>query len=120
MATNVVSLASQFLTPDSIGRVSNELGLDRARAQSAIGTAIPCLLAGLATIVARPDGAQKVAAAVRQNGKLDRVASMVGTGRQAALASTGSQVLSSLFGSRNESALAEAVGSFAGVDRGAA
>src|SRR5262245_22834240 len=113
MATNLVSLASQFLTPDNIGRVSNALGLDRAKTQSAIGAAIPSLLAGLGTLVSRPEGAQKVTEAVRQqSGILDSVAGMLGTGRQASLADSGSQLLSSMFGNRNQSALADAVGSF--------
>jgi hypothetical protein len=121
MATNIVSVVSQFLTPDSIGRISDSLGLDRTGAQSAVGAAVPSLLAGLGTVAARPDGAQKVADAVRQqSGMLDTVASVLGTGRQTALVDTGSQLLSSLLGGRSQSALADAVGSFSGIGRGGA
>lgn len=121
MATNLVSLVSQFLTPDAVGSISSALGLERGKAQSAIAAAVPSLLAGLGSAVSRPDGAQKVADAIRQqSGSLDSIASMLGTGRQTALVDKGSQLLSSLFGGRTESALADAVGSFSGIGRGAA
>jgi len=45
-ATNLVSLVMQFLTPEMIGRVGTALGLDRNLVQSAIGAAVPGLLAG--------------------------------------------------------------------------
>src|SRR5262245_19558374 len=121
MATTLLSVLSQFMTPDNIGRISDGLGLDRTKAQSAIGAAVPSLLSGLGTIAARPGGAQAVTEAVRQqSGMLDGVASMLGTGRQTALVDSGSQLLSSLLGGRNQSALADAVGSFSGIGRGGA
>jgi hypothetical protein len=47
MAINLVSLIMQFLTPDMIGRIASALGLDRNNTQTAIGAAVPGLLAGL-------------------------------------------------------------------------
>ena len=41
MATNLVSLIMQFLTPDMIGRIASALGLDRTNTQTAIGAAVP-------------------------------------------------------------------------------
>ena len=46
MAVNLVSLIMQFLTPDMIGRIASALGLDRNNTQTAIGAAVPGLLAG--------------------------------------------------------------------------
>ena len=57
MATNLVSLVMQFLTPEMIGRVATALGLDRTLVQSAIGAAIPGLLAGFSGIATQPGGA---------------------------------------------------------------
>lgn len=51
MAVNLVSLVMQFLTPDMIGRVAAALGLDRSPVQSAIGVAVPGLLAGLVALL---------------------------------------------------------------------
>ena len=47
MAVNLVSLIMQFLTPDMIGRIASALGLDRNNTQTAIGAAVPGLLAAL-------------------------------------------------------------------------
>jgi hypothetical protein len=60
MATNLVSLVLQFLTPDMIGRIASAVGLDRNNVQSAIGAAVPSLLAGFSRVAARPGGAQKL------------------------------------------------------------
>jgi hypothetical protein len=40
MATNLVSLVMDFLTPNMIGRISSALGLDRSAVQSAISGSI--------------------------------------------------------------------------------
>jgi hypothetical protein len=47
---NLVSLVKQFLTPDVVTRISAALGLDRYTTQTAIGAAVPGLLAGLAGV----------------------------------------------------------------------
>jgi hypothetical protein len=44
MASNLVSLVMQFLTPEMVGRVATALGLDRSLVQSAINAAVPGLL----------------------------------------------------------------------------
>jgi hypothetical protein len=41
MATNLVSLVMQFLTPDMVGRIAAALGFDRNKIQSAISGAVP-------------------------------------------------------------------------------
>src|SRR5215510_5141659 len=116
MAINLVSLVMQFLTPEMIGRIASALGLDRNNAQTAIGAAVPGLLAGLSGIAAQPGGAQRVADAARQQtGVLGNFASMLGTGAQTSLVEKGSQMLASLLGGRDQTALAGAVGKYAGL-----
>jgi hypothetical protein len=120
MATNLVSQVMQFLTPDMIGRIATALGLDRNNVQPAIGAAVPALLAGLSSVAAQPGGAQKLADVARQqNGALGNFAGMLAAGGQTSFAEKGSQMLSSLFGSRDESALVTAVGKFAGLGQSA-
>jgi hypothetical protein len=120
MATNLVSLVMQFLTPDMIGRIASALGLDRNKVQTAIGAAVPAILAGFGNVATQPDGAQKlVDASKQQAGTLGSFASMLGTGGQAPFVEKGAQMLSSLLGSRDQSALVEAVGKFAGVGQSA-
>ena len=120
MAINLVSLVMQFVTPDVIGRIASALGLDRNNAQTAIGAAVPGLLAGLSGLAAQPGGAQRVAdAAKQQTSVLGNFASMLGTGAQTSLVEKGSQILSSLLGSRDQTALAGAVGKYAGLGQSA-
>lgn len=120
MAANIVSTVMQYITPDTIGRVSTALGLDRGKTQSAIGAAVPGLLASFGGLASRPDGAQKLADAARQqSGLLDNISSTLGSNGQSGLIEKGSQLLSSLLGNGNASALANAVGSFSGIGRGA-
>jgi hypothetical protein len=120
MATNLVSLVMQFLTPDMIGRIAAALGLDRNNAQSAIGAAVPALLAGLSGAAANPGGAQSLVNAVKQqSGALDGFANMIGGSGQSSLVDKGSALLKSLVGGQDQSALAGAISKFAGVGQNA-
>ena len=120
MAINLVSLVMQFLTPDMIGRIASALGLDRNNTQTAIGAAVPGLLAALSGVAAQPGGGQKlVEAARKQSSTLGNFASMIGTGGKTSLIEKGSQMLSSLLGGRDQTALAGAVGNYAGLGQGA-
>jgi hypothetical protein len=121
MATNLVSTIMNFLTPDMIGRIANALGLDRSDTTSAIGGAIPSLLAALSGVTAKPGGPQRIADAIRQeSGTLDRFASVLGTASQSSsLADRGSQMLGSLLGGRDQSALAGAISKYSGLNSSA-
>ncbi|HEV7317612.1 MAG TPA: DUF937 domain-containing protein [Ensifer sp.] len=117
MASNLVSYIAQMLTPDMIARIASALGLDSNKVQSAISAAIPAVLAGLTGVAAQPGGAQKIADTARQQGgSLDSLMGMLTGGDQASLAQSGSQIISSLFGARDGSALASAVGGVSGMD----
>src|SRR5262244_2250315 len=120
MAVNLVSLIMQFLTPDMMGRIASALGLDRNNTQTAIGAAIPGLLAGLSGVAAQPGGAQKLVDTVRQQtGALGSFANMIGASGQSSLIEKGSQILSSLLGGREQTALAGAVSKYAGLGQNA-
>jgi len=119
MAINLVALVMQFLTPDMIGRVATALGLDRNLVQSAIGAAVPGLLAGFSGVATQPGGSQRlIEAAKQETGTLGRFADMLGTQGQAPLVERGSQMLGSLLGVRDQNALADAISRFAGLAQG--
>jgi Bacterial protein of unknown function (DUF937) len=59
MATNLVSLVMQSLTPDMVGRIATALGFDRNKIESAISSAVPELLAAFNGVATQPGGAQK-------------------------------------------------------------
>ena len=103
MATNLVSLVMQFLTPELIGRIASALGLERTNTQSAISAAVPALLAGFSNIAAQSGGAQKLAdAAKQQSNVLGNFANMLGAGGQTSFIEKGSQMLASLLGGQDQ------------------
>jgi hypothetical protein len=119
MATNLVTLIMQFLTPDMIGRIANTLGVGRSDTATAVDAAVPALLAALTGVATQPGGPQKLANAAKQEtGVLDRFGSMLGRGGQTSFVDRGSQMLSSLLGDRDQSALANAVGKYSGLQTG--
>ena len=119
MATNLVSLVMQFLTPEIIGRVATALGLDRNMLQMAVSAAVPGLLAGLSGVATQPGGPQKLVDAARQEtGTLGKFADMLGAGDQSSLIERGSKLLTSLLGAQDQSALVSAIGQFAGLGQG--
>jgi hypothetical protein len=118
MATNLVSVVMQFLTPDMIAKIASVLGLDRSVAQKAIAGAVPALLAGLADITSAPNGARQLSntLAQQQAGALESFKSIIGGSGQNTLAETGSSMLSGLFGGGTLDTMAQSIGKFAGLD----
>src|SRR5215472_3297671 len=120
MATNLVSLVMQFLTPDMVGRIATALGFDRTKVQSAISGGVPGLLAAFNHVATQPGGAQSLADAARQQtGSLENFASVLAAGGQSSLLDKGSQLLSSLMGGQNQNALIGAISKFTGLGQGA-
>ena len=120
MATNLVSLVMQFLTPDMVGRIASALGFDRNKVQSAISGAVPGLLAAFNDVATQPGGAQRIADAARQQtGSLENFANVLAAGGQSSLLDKGSQLLSSLVGGRDQNALIGAIAKFTGLGQGA-
>src|SRR6476620_2660520 len=106
MATNLVSLIMNFLTPDMIGRLASKLGLERNDTSSAIEAGVPGLLAALMGVANRPGGPQRLADAAKQEvGTLDKFTSMLGTTGQNSLVDRGSRRLRSQVRSANIPAL---------------
>jgi hypothetical protein len=120
MATNLVSVVMQFLTPDMIAKIASVLGLDRSVAQKAIGGAVPAILSSLADVAATPGGARQLANMVNQQpvGSLESFKSLLGGSGQSTLAETGSSLLSGLFGGGAMDTMAQTIGKFAGVGEG--
>jgi hypothetical protein len=120
MATNLVSVVMQFLTPDMIARIASALGLDRTVAQKAIGGAVPALLASLADVASTPAGVRQLTntLAQQQPGSLESLKTLIGGSGQNTLAETGSSMLSGLFGGGALDIMAQSIGKFAGVDGG--
>jgi len=120
MATNLVSVVMQFLTPDMIAKIASALGLDRNVTQKAITGAIPALLASLADVASSPNGARQLTNKLtQQSGSLESLKDLIGGSGQNSLAETGSSMLSGLFGGGTLDTMAQTIGKFAGIGEGA-
>jgi hypothetical protein len=117
MATNLITVATQFLTPDVIAKIASSLGLDRGLAQKAIGGAVPALLSVLAGVSSTPDGARQLSNVVSQQqfGSLESLKGLLTGGNPQTIVEGGTSLLSGLFGSGATGTLAQSVGKFAGV-----
>jgi Bacterial protein of unknown function (DUF937) len=116
MAINLVSLISQFLTPQLIGTLARALGVNEAVAQKVVAAAIPTILASLGTAAAAPGGAQKISDAISNSDpdiltKLTQAAS----GGNTRFLNEGSTLLSGLLGGGGLASLAGAISQFSGA-----
>jgi len=119
MATNLVSVVMQFLTPDMIAKIASVLGLDRNVAQKAITGAIPALLASLADVASSPNGARQLTNTLtQQSDSLESLRNLVGGAGQNLVADTGTNMLSGLFGGGTLDTMAQTIGKFAGIGEG--
>jgi hypothetical protein len=120
MATNLVSLALNYLTPEMIARIASALGLDKAIAGKAVTAAVPALLKSFASVAATPEGARKLSGAISQqnSGILDTLASSIGGAGQQDIVNSGVNALGSLLGASAVPAVADALGKYVGMGQG--
>ncbi len=120
MYGNLLSSVTQVLTPDVVARMSQAAGITvPATAQKATGAAVPAILAGLAGLVAKPDGGRRLAEIVakQSTGSLEDLAGKVGGSQQ--FADTGKSMLSALLGIGSFNGLAGAIARFIGINESA-
>ncbi len=116
MALNLVSLVSQFLTPQLVGGLARALGIDEAAAKKLVAAAVPAILASLGTAAAAPGGAQKVSDAVSTSDP-DILTKLTGaiTGGNTRFLNEGGTLLSGLLGGGGLSSLTGALSQFSGA-----
>ncbi len=121
MAINLVSLVSQFLTPQLVGNLARALGINEAVAQKLAAAAIPAILASLATAAAAPGGAQKVSDAVSMSDP-DILTKLTGaiSGGNTQFLNEGGSLLSGILGGGALSSLTGALSQFSGAPQPAA
>jgi hypothetical protein len=118
MTINLVSLVMQSLTPDVTAKISAALGIDKSLIGKAVGAAVPCLLGGF--VSSTQEGSRKLFDAVTQQQPdvLNNLTDTIAGSRQKALVGNGTNMLSHLLGPSTVSAIASAVGTFAGLGAG--
>jgi uncharacterized protein DUF937 len=121
MAINLVSLVSQFLTPQLVSSLARALGVNEAVAQKLVATAVPVILGSLGTAAAAPGGAQKISDAISNSDpdiltKIGQAAS----GGNAQFFNQGANLLSGLLGGGGLSSLVGALSQYSGATQPAA
>ena len=121
MAINLVSLVSQFLTPQLVGSLARAVGVNEAVAQKLVAAAVPAILAALGTAAAAPGGAQKVSDAI-SNSDPDLLTKLSGAvaGGNTQLLNEGANLLSGLLGGGGLASLAGALSQYSGAPQAAA
>jgi hypothetical protein len=114
MSTNLISLASEYLTPEVLTKISAALGLDRSVIGRACGAAIPALFGQFANLASTGEGASRLFSAVKQQDThvLDNLSKTIGGPAE----STGLSSLRSLLGGSSLSTLSGALSKFAGLN----
>lgn len=114
---NLVKLIQEQLSDDSLGKLSSLLRTDRDTTESAVGAAVPSILAGLSGLASNADGIKKLTGVLSHldSSNLGNLAQLL-SGDTGALAQKGAQLCSSLCGEGMLTSLASAVGRFAGLD----
>ena len=123
MAVNLMGLLEQLLgSSEVLSRLGSLIGLGPDKTKTAVGAAVPAILAALVSLVQKPAGRDQLATAVRNQdpGVLDNLSGMLSGGREKSLIDSGSSVLTSLFGGGPVGSLAGAIGRFAGLNQGSA
>jgi hypothetical protein len=116
MAINLVSLVSQFLTPQVVSSLARAIGVNEAVAQKVVAAAVPAILASLATAAAAPGGAQKISDAISNSDPdiLTKV-SQAASGGNARFLNEGANLLSGLLGGGGLATLAGALSQYSGA-----
>ena len=123
MALNLIDLLERLLGSNEVlSRIGALIGLSPERTKTAIGAAVPAILAGLVGVAQRPEGRNQLAALVQgqDTSLLDNLAGALGGGREQSLIDSGKGMLSSLLGQGQFDELAGAVGKFAGLNQSSA
>ena len=116
MAINLVSLMSQFLTPQLVSTLARALGVNEAVAQKVVAAAVPAILASLGTAAAAPGGAQKISDAISNSDpdiltKLTQAAA----GGNTRFLNEGATLLNGLLGGGGLASLAGAISQYSGA-----
>jgi Bacterial protein of unknown function (DUF937) len=123
MAANLIGMLEQLLgSSEVLSRLGSLIGLSPERTKTAVGAAVPAILAALVGLVQKPAGRDQLATAVRNQdpGVLDNLSGMLSGGREKSLIDSGNNALTSLFGRGQVGGLAGALGRFAGLSEGSA
>jgi hypothetical protein len=118
MAQNLIALLERLLGSGNVlSRLGALIGASPDKTKSAIGAAVPALLASLVGVAQTPEGRNRLASQVRDQDPslLDNLTGALTGGSGTSLIDSGSSTLSSLLGQDKVGALAGAIARFTGL-----
>jgi hypothetical protein len=119
MATNLLQLISNAVTPDTVQGLSTFLGEKDSAVQGGITTLLPVLLGGMASKATTPSGATNLFSMLTgpnvDTGIVGNFTNLLGTGQSGSLLQTGGSLLSGLFGADKASGLGSALAGMTGM-----
>ncbi len=118
MSVNILSTIMNNMSPEMLARIASMLGIDRMVTEKTMNAAVPAILAGIARMSGKPDGARQLSSALSsgQGNLIDSLTSMVGGSGKQSIASAGSSLLSSLLGAGGMKGITDAISQYSGVE----
>ena len=119
MSVNILATIMNNVSPEMLARISSMLGIDRMVTEKTMNAAVPAVLAGLARVLGKPDGANQLSNALnntQSSNLLEGLASMVGGSGKQAVVSAGTGLLTSLLGNGGMRGISDAISQFSGVE----
>jgi hypothetical protein len=118
---NIIELVTNHLSKDVVGSIGSLIGESSDKTKTALGAAVPALLAGITQLASKPEGALALDAAVskQDTGILGNLAAAFGS-QGSSLTQQGGNLLSSLFGNNLFSGLLGSISNFTGLGQNSA
>lgn len=119
MATNLLDLLSNAVSPDIVQGLSRSVGESDSAVRSGVSALLPALLGGLANKSSTPSGAGSVLSMLTganvDSGLLGTMGNLLGGGQTGSLIQLGTSLLSGLFGSDKVAGLGSALATVSGM-----
>ena len=119
MSINIVQIISNQLQGGTLNKLSSLIGESPERTQTAVGAAVPTLLAGLTHAASTPEGAQRLTSAISQQSDPNIESNFAGSLDKPQNPEAGSNLLGSLMGGGLGGQLSSILGQFTGMKSGA-
>jgi hypothetical protein len=118
---NIIELVTNHLNKDVVRSIGSLIGETPDKTQTALGAAVPALLAGITQLASKPEGALALDAAVskQDTGILGDLAGAFGS-QGSSLTQQGGNLLNSLFGNNSVSGLLGSISNFTNLGQNSA
>lgn len=119
MAFNIVDLVRDQISDPLLGQMGSVLGTDGTKTSTAVGSALPGLLAGLASATGKPGGDRALleTARAQDDGMLDKLGTLLGGEDGSQVIEQGNSMLGSILGESAVGKLGGVLASFVDISR---